>query len=172
MPSPVERGVAMRMKRGLCAILLVLAVLAAYLPATRGGFVWDDDDYVVNNQTLRSAEGLGRIWLQPGAVPQYYPMVHTTFWVEYQLWGLRPFGYHLVNILLHAAVSLLLVAALARLRIPGAWLAGALFALHPVHVESVAWITERKNVLSGVFYLLALLSYLRFAAIYVDRRVV
>jgi tetratricopeptide (TPR) repeat protein len=151
------------MKRRLPAALLVLAVLAAYLPAMRGGFVWDDDDYVVNNQTLRSPAGLASIWFQPGSVPQYYPLVHTTFWIEYHLWGLRPFGYHLVNVLLHAAVSLLLVAALRRLRVPGAWLAGAIFALHPVQVESVAWITERKNVLSGVFYMLAALAYFRFA---------
>ncbi len=151
-------------KKNLLTIaLLVLAVLAAYLPAMRGGFVWDDDDYVVNNQTLRSPGGLAQIWFQPGSVPQYYPLVHTTFWIEYRLWGLRPFGYHLVNVLLHATVSLLLVAVLRRLRVPGAWLAGALFALHPVHVESVAWITERKNVLSGFFYLLAMLAFFRFA---------
>lgn len=153
----------MKTKRGLGAVLLVVAVIATYIPAMRGGFVWDDDEYVVNNQTLRNVDGLARIWFQPGAVPQYYPLVHTTFWVEYRLWGLHPLGYHIVNVLLHAAAALLLIAVLERLQIPGAWLAGAIFALHPVQVESVAWITERKNVLSGVFYLLALLAYLRFA---------
>jgi protein O-mannosyl-transferase len=162
-PTPTGLGDSMTMKKGLSAVLLILAVLAVYMPTMRGGFVWDDDEYVVNNMTLRSAGGLARIWFQPGAVPQYYPLVHTTFWLEYRLWGLHPFGFHLVNVLLHAAVALLLIAALEKLKVPGAWLAGAIFALHPVQVESVAWITERKNVLSGVFYLLALLAYLRFA---------
>jgi tetratricopeptide (TPR) repeat protein len=127
--------------------------------------VWDDDDYVVENPMLRSAEGLQRIWTDTAATPQFYPLTHTTFWIEYQMWGLRPAGYHAVNILLHALSALLLWAALRRLRVPGAWLGAALFALHPIQVESVAWITERKNVLSGLFYLAALLAYLRFARI-------
>jgi len=127
--------------------------------------VWDDDDYVVENPMLRSAEGLRRIWTDTAATPQFYPLTHSTFWVEYHLWGIRPAGYHAVNILLHAASALLLWAALRRLRVPGAWLGAALFALHPIQVESVAWITERKNVLSGLFYLAALLAYLCFARI-------
>jgi len=127
--------------------------------------VWDDDDYVVENPMLRSAEGLRRIWTDTAATPQFYPLTHSTFWVEYQMWGIRPAGYHAVNILLHAASALLLWAALRRLRVPGAWLGAALFALHPIQVESVAWITERKNVLSGLLYLAACLAYLRFARI-------
>jgi tetratricopeptide (TPR) repeat protein len=103
--------------------------------------------------------------LEPGATPQYYPLVFTSFWVEYRLWDLHPAGYHLVNLLLHAASALLLYRILHRLQLPGAALAAALFALHPVHVESVAWITERKNVLSGLFYLAAALAWLRFAGV-------
>jgi tetratricopeptide (TPR) repeat protein len=146
----------------LPALLILLALLAAYAPALRGGFVWDDDAYVTANETLRSLDGLRQIWLDPAATPQYYPLVHTTYWVEYHLWGLHPLGYHLVNVLLHGLGAVLLWTLLRRLEVPGAWLAAAIFALHPVHVESVAWITERKNVLSGVFYLAALLAYLRF----------
>ncbi|HME87928.1 MAG TPA: tetratricopeptide repeat protein [Chthoniobacterales bacterium] len=144
---------------------MILAILA-YLPVLRAGFIWDDDDYVTNNSTLVDLSGLGKIWFKIGATPQYYPLVHTTFWVEYHLWGLNPLGYHLVNVCLHVLSAILLWRLLLRLNVPGAWLASAIFALHPVHVESVAWITERKNVLSALFYLAAALFYLRF----VDRQ--
>lgn len=153
----------------LPALALLVCTLVAYLPATQADFIWDDDAYVTENRTLRSAAGLGRIWFQVGAVPQYYPLVHSTFWLEYRLWGLHPMGYHLVNILLHALAAMLLWHLLRRFLPAGAWMTAALFALHPVHVESVAWITERKNVLSGVFYLAALLSYLCFDAVRGDR---
>ncbi|MHC5023283.1 MAG: tetratricopeptide repeat protein [Planctomycetota bacterium] len=147
------------------AILIVLATLVAYTPAmTDGGFIWDDDDYVTDNRLLQAPDGLARIW-QPGHTRQYYPAVFTTFWIEYQLWELNPRGYHVVNVLLHILNALLVWAVFARLRVPGAWLIGAIFALHPVHVESVAWITERKNVLSGFFYLAAALAYLKFQAV-------
>jgi len=142
------------------SILLVALTLLAYVPAMQGGFVWDDDDYVTENPNLRSLPGLQRIWFELGAVPQYYPLVHTSFWVEYHLWGLRPLGFHLTNVLLHALNGLILWELLRRLRVPGAWAAAALFVLHPIQVESVAWVTERKNVLSGTFYLLAALMYL------------
>jgi tetratricopeptide (TPR) repeat protein len=144
--------------------LLVVLTLAVYLPALHAGFIWDDDDYVTANVTLRNVEGLRRIWLEPGAVPQYYPITFTSLWVNYQLGGPQPLGYHLVNILLHAVNALLLWRVLRRLRVPGSWVAAAVFAVHPMMVESVAWITERKNVLSGLFYLAALLAYLRSTA--------
>jgi tetratricopeptide (TPR) repeat protein len=143
--------------------LIFLITVVAYIPAMRGGYIWDDDSYITENPTLRTADGLRRIWFEPKASPQYYPLVHTAFWVEYHLWQLHPFGYHLVNVLLHAFNAILLLLVLRYLRVPGAWLAAAFFALHPVHVESVAWITERKNVLSGFFYLSSALAYLRFA---------
>ena len=154
----------------LPVLALVAAVLVAYLPALRAGFVWDDDAYVTANTTLRSLDGLRRIWLSPGATPQYYPLTFTSFWLEHQRFGEHPFGYHLVNVLLHAANAVLAWLVLRRLRLPGAWLAAAIFGLHPVHVESVAWITERKNVLSGACYLAALLTALAVAEAPASRR--
>lgn len=124
--------------------------------------MWDDDAHVTNNATLTSLDGLRRIWVEPSALPQYYPLVHTSFWVEARLWGMAPFGYHLDNVLLHILNSLLLWTFLRRMCVPGAWLAASVFALHPVHVESVAWITERKNLLSAFFYLLAAMGFLHF----------
>ena len=143
------------------SLALIGLTFLAYLPALKAGFIWDDPDYVTQNATLRSPEGLRQIWFVPRSIPQYYPMVHTTFWIEYQLWRLWAPGYHAVNVALHAAAAVLLFAVLRRLAFPAAWLAAAVFALHPVHVESVAWVTERKNVLSGVFYLGAMLAYLK-----------
>ncbi len=144
------------------AALIVAAVFVAYLPALDAGFIWDDEDYVTHNPEIRTAEGLWSIWSEPSSLPQYYPLVHTTYWIEYHLWELDPFGYHLVNIVLHAAGCVLLFAVLRCLGIPLAFLVAAVFALHPVHVESVAWVTERKNVLAGFFYFLALLAWLRW----------
>src|SRR5262245_41566140 len=143
------------------AVLLLLVVLV-YAPALQDGFVWDDDDYVTANATLRSWDGLRRIWTEPGAVPQYYPLTFTSLWLDYRLWGTAPVGYHMTNVLLHAVNAVLLWRVLAGLGLAGAWAAAAVFALHPVHVESVAWVTERKNVLSGALYLGTLLAYLRF----------
>jgi len=133
------------------AIFAITAI--AYLPTTRCGFIWDDDDYVIHNDTLRDIEGLKRIWLDPSATPQYYPLVHTSFWCEYQTWELNATGYHVTNVAFHILNAILLWQLLVRLSVPGAWAIALLFAVHPVHVESVAWITERKNVLSGLFYL-------------------
>jgi len=146
-------------------LLLIAMAAVAYLPATRGGFIWDDDRYVSENPALTHPAGLRAIWLRPGATDQYYPLVFTTFWVEHRLWGTNPAGYHWVNVVLHGLNAGLLWILLMRLRLPCPWLAAAVFALHPVHVESVAWISERKNVLSGFFYLVAFLSYLHFAAL-------
>jgi tetratricopeptide (TPR) repeat protein len=141
--------------------LIFLVTLAAYAPVLRAGFIWNDSDYVTR-PALLSLAGLGRIWFQVGATEQYYPLLHSAFWVEHRLWGDAPLGYHLLNVALHAASAILLLRVLRRLAIPGAWLAAFVFALHPVCVESVAWISEEKNTLSTVFYLLALLTYLRF----------
>jgi tetratricopeptide (TPR) repeat protein len=145
------------------ALLLPVAVVAAYWPALRGGLLWDDDAHVTRPD-LRSIGGLGRIWSEPGTTQQYYPVLHSAFWVEHRLWGEATLGYHLVNLALHLAACLLLYHVLRRLSVPGALLAVTLFALHPVCAETVAWISEQKNTLSTVFYLGAALAYLRFDA--------
>ncbi len=143
------------------ALVLVTATFLAYQSAWNGQPVWDDDAHMTS-PALRSLEGLARIWIKPGATQQYYPMVHMLFWLEYRLLGDAPSIPHVVSILLHSLSALLFIAILKQLEIPGAWLAGAIFALHPVHVESVAWISELKNTLSGAFYLSSAFVYLRF----------
>ena len=150
-----------RARRWLPPAALLLAVLLAYSPAWNGGLLWDDAAHLTRAD-LRSWHGLWRIWFEPGATQQYYPLVHSFFWVQQRLWGDATPGYHLVSIVLHCAAAALAALALLRLPVPGAWLAAAIFALHPVQVESVAWITEQKNTLSAVFYLGAALCYLRF----------
>ncbi|MGO9312932.1 MAG: tetratricopeptide repeat protein [Syntrophobacteraceae bacterium] len=143
-------------------IILVAITFFAYIPAIGGNYIWDDDQYVTQNHTLQSLQGLGRIWLEPAATPQYYPLVFSSFWVEHHLWGLNPTGYHVVNVLLHICVAGFLFYILQYLGVPGAWLAALVFSLHPVHVETVAWISERKNLLSGLFYMCSAVFFLRF----------
>jgi Tfp pilus assembly protein PilF len=162
------------------AALIVVATFAAYLPSLSGSFIWNDSDYVTA-PALRSLSGLARIWTDLGATQQYYPLLHSAFWVQHRLWGGSPLGYHLVTLALHAGSAVLFALVLRRLldgdreqpgagvagapaqRLVGAeWLAALLFALHPVHVESVAWITEQKNTLSLAFYLASALAYLEF----------
>lgn len=181
LPSPDRRGLA-------AAGLLVGLTLAAYLPVWQAGIVWNDPDYITR-PALRSLAGLGRIWTRLGATEQYYPLLHSAFWVEHRLWGNAALGYHLLNVALHSANAVLfwriLRTLFARAQFAGkenraaeqapapwagdaAWLGAALFALHPVMVESVAWISEQKNTLSLVFYLLAAREYFRFT--WQDRR--
>ena len=135
--------------------------ILAYQPAWNGKPIWDDDGHITKPE-LRSLDGLGRIWIKPGATQQYYPLAHSVFWVEHKLWGDSPLGYHLINILLHIVSAFLLLKILRRLEVPGASLATVIFALHPVQVESVAWISELKNTLSGTLYLGSALAYLEF----------
>ena len=135
--------------------------LAAYQPAWHGGILWDDDAHLTT-AALASKRGLLRIWTDFTVTQQYYPVVNTAFWIMNRLWGHATLGYHIVNILLHAASAWLVAGILRRWSVPGATLAAVIFALHPVHVESVAWITELKNTLSGVCYLGAALMYLRY----------
>ncbi len=140
--------------------LLLAACLAVYWPALRGEFVWDDRMNIVENEAVRSPGGLTAIWTEPGAQPQYFPLTYSLFWLEHRLFGLETAGYHLVNVLLHACSAFLLWLALGRLGLPGALTAALLFALHPVQVESVAWISELKNVLSGLLFMASLLAWL------------
>ncbi len=141
--------------------VLFLAVVLAYQPAWFAGFIWDDDAYVTGNPVVVGPLGLAEIWTtKTGA--DICPLTITTFWLEHKLWGLNPIGYHLVNIVIHAINGVILGLVLRRLRIPGAWLGAALWTLHPVLVESVAWVSELKNTQATGFYLLSIFYFLRW----------
>lgn len=144
-------------------VLILAATFFAYWPVRNGEPLWDDDAHLTRTE-LQSFSGLIRIWTELGATQQYYPLLHSAFWLEHKLWGDSPLGYHLLNVVLHMTAVLLLYSNLRRLKVPGALLVCALFALHPVMVESVAWISEQKNTLSAVFYLAAMRVYLEFDA--------
>ena len=162
-PAPAARGRLLDLPlRG--ALLLGTLIVAAYLPAFGAGFVWDDMIFV-EAPAVRDWSGLWNIWFSPADIERevhYWPLVYTTFWLEHKLWGLAPLGYHAVNVLLHLVNVLLIWRLLQRLAAPGAWIVAAVFAVHPLHVESVAWVIERKDVLSALFYLTAALTWVRF----------
>jgi tetratricopeptide (TPR) repeat protein len=145
----------------LLATVIVLATLAFYLPAVDAGFVFDDEHQLTANPLIKARDGLRRFWFTAEA-EDYFPLTSTSLWLEWRLWDKDPTGYHVVNMLLHAASAVLVWQALKRLNVPGAWLAGLIFGVHPVNAASVAWIAERKNVLALPFCLLSLLLYLRF----------
>ena len=163
--APLSVPVAYTQQDALAACALGLLLVVCYLPAMLwGGFVWDDNIYI-KTDPVKEVSGLWQIWLSPGSTgteDHYLPLLYTTFWLEHKLWGFNPTGYHVVNVLLHLANTLLVWHLMRRLCVPGAWLVAAVFAVHPLHVESVAWIIERKDVLSGLFYLAAVTAWMRF----------
>ena len=142
----------------LCALIAV-----GYYPALWAGFIWDDAIWV-DDPAIRAWSGLWNIWFSPDDIerePHYWPMMYTMFWLEHKLWGFAPFGYHLVNVLLYMVNVLLLWRLLRLLAVPGAWAVAAVFAVHPMHVESVAWLIGRKDLLCGLFCMAATLCWIR-----------
>ncbi len=150
-------------KPWLGVLLIAAAALVAYWPALGGKFLWDDESLVAKNRLVHDANGLYRIWCTTDAI-DYWPVTNTVFWLEWRLWGTSTISYHAVNLTLHIANSLLIWLILRRLSIPSAFLAGLLFAVHPVNVESVAWIAQLKNVLAMFFMLVSVWCYLHHKA--------
>jgi protein O-mannosyl-transferase len=153
------------LKNCLFAAALVVAVFLAYQPAWRGGFIFDDNLHLVDNPVLKPG-GLAGAWT-PGGYINYWPLTFTVYRLEFEAWGLDVLGFHLVNIALHALTAILVWRVLVELDVPGAMFAAAIFALHPVNVESVAWISQLKGLLSLLFALVSTLSYLQFDRTYV-----
>jgi hypothetical protein len=141
------------------ALLLILAVVLAYLPVWRAGFTWDDDTIITQNPVIVGPLGLKEIWTTAQA--RFYPLVLSTFWLEHALWGMAPLPFHLMNVLQHAASAVVLWRVLRSLEIRGSWLGAAIWALHPITVESVAWVSEMKNTESCLFYLLTILFFVK-----------
>jgi protein O-mannosyl-transferase len=141
-------------------LLIVGSIFLIYWPAIHGGFVMDDDLLLTDNPLIKAPDGLSRIWLTRESV-DYWPVSNSSLWLQWRLWGINPPGYHVINLLLHIADCLLIWLLLAGLAIPGAFLVALLFAVHPVNVESVAWISQHKNLLSLLFFLLSILSFLK-----------
>ncbi len=161
-----------RISRRNAPAFLVLGVLITviYFPATQAGFVWDDS-IITDLKAISNWGGIWDFWFNPTSAYKqgnkwyeghYWPLLYTTFWLEHKLWGFSATGYHIVNILIHFANTVLLWRLFARLAVPGSWFAAAVFAVHPLHTESVAWIMARKDMLATLFCLMALFVWLRF----------
>ena len=144
----------------LWALIIILCVILTYTPVWKAGFIYDDGELLTTNPCVVGPLGLKETWTTSAA--DISPLLFTTFWVEHALWGLEPLSFHLVNVLLHGACAILLWRVLRSLRVQGAWLGAALWALHPVEVESVAWVSEKKNTESGLFFLLSILFFVRW----------
>jgi protein O-mannosyl-transferase len=160
MRTSVSQALALRMLAGTA--IIIAATFLAYFPSLSGGFIWDDNDlYLTKNPIIKAPDGLLRFWntTEPW---DYYPLSNSSLWIEWRLWEMNPTGYHFTNLILHIAEALLIWIILRKLAIPGGFLAAIIFALHPVNVESVAWIAQRKDMLAVLFFLLSILWFLRF----------
>src|SRR2546428_7754400 len=146
----------------LWGLFLIALILMAYARVFRAGFIWDDESHLTQNPCIIGPLGLKEIWTSARAV--YYPLVLTSFWSLHKLVGLSPSPYHILNVLLHVASAVLLWRVLRQLDVRGAWLGAVLWALHPVMVQSVAWVTELKNTQSCLFYLLSIFWFLKVDA--------
>jgi protein O-mannosyl-transferase len=151
-----------RQRDWLWVFVLIGLVCVAYVRVFNAGFIWDDESHLTQNPCIVGPLGLKEVWTSGRAI--YYPLVLTTFWTLHKFVDLSPWPYHLLNVLLHAGSAVLLWQVLRQLNVPGAWLGAALWALHPVMVQSVAWVTELKNTQSGFFYLLSVFCFLKSEA--------
>ncbi len=155
-----ELSITPRMAAVLGALLLAVLCVLAYWPSMGSKYIIDDDLYLTNSPFIKSADGLRLFWFSMEPI-DYYPVSNTTLWIEWRLWGMNPWGYHATNVLLHLASAILVWSVLKKLAVPGAFLAALLFAVHPVNVESVAWISQRKDLLAVVFFLISVFWYLK-----------
>jgi Flp pilus assembly protein TadD len=164
--TPREPHVLSKNTRGdvYGTVALAALVFVAFFPSLTGGWLWDDDDNITRRAVVQRFSGIADIWTRPRSTQQFYPLTHTSFWLEWQLFGGRPIYFHALNLVLHACTAVVCWRILRLVIQRGAWLAAALWAVHPIQVESVAWITERKNVLAGVFASLAVWTYVRGVA--------
>ncbi len=158
--SGISAPLASHLQSTAGVAIIIVAVFCVYLPCLSGGFVWDDNKLLTENNLIKAEDGLYRFWCSADAI-DYWPVTNTTFWIEWRLWGMNPTGYHVTNLILHIVESLLIWLILRKLSIPGAFLAAMIFAVHPVNVESVAWIAQRKNLMAMLFFLLSILWYLK-----------
>ncbi len=142
--------------------LIVVAVFFVYFPSLGGEFLLDDDQLLTANDLVKASDGLYRFWCTTEAI-DYWPVTNTAFWIEWRLWAMHSTGYHITNLILHVIEALLLWLILRKLAIPGAFLAALIFALHPINVESVAWIASQKNLMAMLFFLLSILWYVKYS---------
>jgi protein O-mannosyl-transferase len=158
VPSATEAG---RWRDFLLhAAIIALACLWVYSPSYHGDWLWDDDQLLTANPVVQSGSltGLSKLWFNPDGA-DFFPLSYTALWAQWPFFKNQPTGYHVTTIVLHLIGSMLLWALLDRMQIPGAWLSSLIFAIHPVAVESVAWVSETKNTLSLPLFLLSCLCW-------------
>lgn len=164
-----------RLRTTVYLFLIAAVTFAAFSPVLKAGFInWDDDENVVHCEGIRVLDRSTASWLFTNfAVGDFKPLTWLSYMLDYRIWGLNPFGYHLGNLVLHACNSCLVFLLLIRMAgtardcparsiLPAALFAALFFALHPLRVGSVAWVSERKGLLCAFFYLSAVLAYMRY----------